>query len=736
MQKQSQQQPQKHPQAQPQPQSYGFLFLKNFFQKAFRQKFSFFLSITALLLGLLTFSSLGSIAPFEMDTKTLLLILGSDIVVLLLLSIVIAKKLVELWLKRKKGLAKARLHVRLTVLFGALAVTPAIIMTLFSVIFFHVGIQDWFSTRVKTALDESVQVAQSYLEEHKRLVGRDASLMAHDLRGHLSRLLNHREEFNQYLTVMGGLRSMTEALVFDESHNVLGKSELTFALEFEPVPFSAVNQAAEGTPVVLTSLHHDRVRALVKVSGSPERYLFVGRAVDANVLNHLRKAENTVSEYKTLEGKLVGFEVIFIVLFSLVALLLLLVAIWIGLVVSGQIIRPIAQLMEAADRISQGDFTVRLQEGRQEDEMALLSRAFNRMTSQLESNQTALLEINQTLEERRRFIESTLAGVSSGVLGLNDQGVVNFMNDAAKKLLPKMTEHYGNLVADFFPEIEPLITLAASKTEHLHVQEIRVQHLGQAPQTFLVHIVGHRQDNNLQGYVITLDDLTTILAAQKQVAWSDVARRIAHEIKNPLTPIQLSAERLKRKYMDTVEDPQAFKNYIDMISKQVTYIQDMIGEFVAFSRMPSPIMKRIDLGRLCQEALVFHVANHAQIKSIQHLPELPVYQYCDEGQIMQCLANILKNAVQALEESSVKDPTLILTLKNEKGETVIEIMDNGPGFPFATHRDVTEPYVTTRQEGTGLGLSIVKKIMEDHNGRLEVDNVNESGNGRVRLVFS
>jgi two-component system nitrogen regulation sensor histidine kinase NtrY len=710
-------------------------FLKNFFIKAFRQKFSFFLSLSALVLGLLTFSSLGSIAPFAMDTKTLLLILGADIIVLLLLSIVIAKKLVELWLKRKKGLAKARLHVKLTVLFGALAVTPAIIMTLFSVIFFHVGIQDWFSTRVKTALNESVQVAQSYLEEHKRLVGRDASLMAHDLRGHMPRLLNNREEFNQYLTVMGGLRSMTEALVFDGAHNVLGKSELTFALEFEPVPFSAVNQAAEGTPVVLTSPHHDRVRALVKVSVSPERYLFVGRAVDAGVLNHLHKAEHTVSEYKTLEGKLVGFEVIFIVLFSLVALLLLLVAIWIGLVVSGQIIRPIGRLMEAADRISNGDFTVRLEEGRQEDELALLSLAFNRMTSQLESNQKALLEANQALEERRRFIESTLAGVSSGVLGLNNKGAMNFMNDAAKKLLPKMTGRYGDLVADFFPEIEPFITLATSKPGLLHVREIRIQHLGQAPQTFLVHIVAHRQDNALQGYVITLDDLTTILAAQKQVAWSDVARRIAHEIKNPLTPIQLSAERLKRKYMDTVEDPVTFKNYIEMISKQVAYIQDMIGEFVAFSRMPSPVMKETDLGRLCQEALLFHVASHPQIKSVQNLPKAAIYQYCDEGQIMQCLTNILKNAVQALEESTIQDPTLILTLSHEKGETIIEIVDNGPGFPFQTHRDVTEPYVTTRKEGTGLGLSIVKKIMEDHNGRLEVDNVNEKGSGRVRLIF-
>ena len=719
-----------------QKQPYGTPFFRNFFLKAFRQKFSFFLSLLALTLGLITFSSLGSIAPFDMSSKSLLVILGSDIVVLLLLSIVIAKKLVELWLKRKKGLAKARLHVRLTVLFGALAVAPAIIMTLFSVIFFHVGIQDWFSTRVKTALDESVQVAQSYLEEHKRLVGRDASLMAHDLQGQLPRLLDHREDFNQYLTVMGGLRSMTEALVFDEAHNVIGKSELTFALEFEPVPSSAVQQAATGVPVVVTSSHHDRVRALVQISRSPEFYLFVGRGVDPSVLNHLHKAENTVSEYKTLEGKLVGFEVIFIVLFSLVALLLLLVAIWIGLVVSGQIISPIARLMEAADRISQGDFSVRVAEGDQEDEISLLSRAFNRMTSQLEANQSALLEANQQIEERRRFIESTLAGVSSGVLGLNSQHGLNFMNDAAKKLLPQIEGLYGDAVEDFFPEIKDLMQLATSKPGTLHAGEVQVHPVGAAPQTFLVHVVAHQKEGILQGYVITFDDLTTILAAQKQVAWSDVARRIAHEIKNPLTPIQLSAERLKRKYLSAVEDPETFKSYIDMIAKQVTYIQDMISEFVAFARMPSPTLKRIDLGRLCQEALVFHVTPHAEIKSIKNLPSEPLYRYCDEGQIMQCLTNILKNAVQALEESSVPDPTLTLTLKNVKGETVIEIIDNGPGFPFATHRDVTEPYVTTRKDGTGLGLSIVKKIMDDHNGRLEIDNVNQSGQGRVRLIFS
>jgi two-component system nitrogen regulation sensor histidine kinase NtrY len=709
-----------------------FSFLKEIWSRILRQKFSFFLSIFAIILGGVTFVGLGNMAPFHMDSKGLWVLLLLDVAVLLLFSILISKKLVELWLKRKKGLRKARLHVKLTMLFGALAVTPAIIMTLFSVIFFHVGIQDWFSTRVKTALDEAVSVAQSYLEEHKRLVGRDANLMAHDLRSHLAQLLENREEFNRYLTVMGGLRSMTEALVFDETHDVLGKSELTFALEFEPVPSWAVEKAEGGLPVVLTNHNHDRVRALVQISKFPSRYLFVGRGVDAHVLGHLKKAEATVSDYKTLEGKRVGFEVIFIVLFSMVALLLLLVAIWIGLVVSGQIIHPISKLMEAAGAISQGDFSVRVKEGKREDELVLLSRAFNQMTTQIQANQQALLEANQQLEERRRFIESTLAGVSSGVVGLSPQKTVNFINDSARRLLGK-EGGYGSPIKDFLPELLSLLSFAQKEPGTLKEDKILFKFQSSAPKTFLVHVIAHGQNKKVDGYVITLDDLTHILSAQKQVAWSDVARRIAHEIKNPLTPIQLSAERLKRKYLKSVEDPESFQNYIDMIVKQVTYIQNMIGEFVAFARMPMPVMKKVDLKRLCLEALSLHENKAIKLKA--DLPPKPLYCHADEGQLMQCLTNLLKNSREALLESETKDPAITLTLKESDGYLVIDVLDNGPGFPFKTHSDITEPYITTRKEGTGLGLSIVKKIMEDHNGRLEVANATADGHGWVRLVF-
>lgn len=709
--------------------------VKTFLLKANGHRFSLGLSVFAILLGLITFSSLSSFSPFEIDSNALLVVLVLDIVVLLILSILISKKLVEIWLKRRKGLMKTRLHVRLTVLFGVLAVTPAIIMTVFSVVFFHVGIQDWFSTRVKTALDESVQVAKSYLEEHKRLVGRDANLMAHDLRDNLERLSKDREEFNQYLTVMARLRSMSEALVFDHTHSVLGKSDLSFALEFEPVPSAAVKEAETGLPVVLTSRHHDRVRALVQVSGSPDRYLFVGRAVDPAVLNHLQKAESTVSKYKTLEGKRVGFEVIFILLFSLVALLLLLLAIWIGLVVSGQIISPIARLIDAVERIGEGDLTARVPEGKREDEITLLSRAFNRMTEQLQTNQSALLEANQQLEERRRFIESTLAGVSSGVMGLDREGRLNVSNEAFQKLLGKKPgEYHGQLSKEFFPEIEPILERARKSPGLLQEQEVRLTPKGMAPKTFLVHVVAYQKNRSLQGYVVTLDDITAILAVQKQVAWSDVARRIAHEIKNPLTPIQLSAERLRQKYLKEVKDGESFGQYIEMISKQVRHIQDMIGEFVAFARMPSPVMKKHDLRAILKDAILFHKNHHPGVTLKDTLPQKSLYQYCDEGQIMQCLTNLLKNAVEAMEESGVKKPELTLILKREKRETHIEIMDNGPGFSFDQDQNLMDPYVTTRKEGTGLGLSIVKKIMDDHNGRLEIDNIS-GGGGRARLVF-
>ena len=711
-------------------------YLKNFFKSTFKKRSYFLLSLLAIVLGFATFAAFSSSPSFESSSRGLFALLVADIIVLLSFSILIARRLLKLWASHKTGLSNARLHVRLTLLFGILAAIPAVIMTLLSVLFFRFGIQDWFSTRVKTALDESVQVARSYLEEHKRLVGRDASLMAHDLKMILPQLSHDREEFNHYLTMMAALRSMTEALVFDEDHQVLGKSDLTLALEFEPVPSSIVREAEKGAPVMIASRYRNRVRALIKVSDAPKRYLFVGRAVDPKVLGHLIKAVDTASQYKTLEGKRVGFEVIFIVLFSLVALLLLMVAIWIGLVVSGQLIRPIAQLIDAAGRISKSDFSVRVPEGKKEDEISLLSRAFNRMTSQLEANQSALLDVNQKLEDRRRFIESTLAGVSSGVIGLDKYQKINLMNNAAQMISPEdMGQHYGALLERIVPETKGLLSLAQAQPGMLHEEEIELAQEGEGAKTFVVHVVAHQRSENVEGYVVTFDDVTDILVAQKQVAWSDVARRIAHEIKNPLTPIQLSAERLKRKYLGEISDAEGFKSYIEMIVKQVSYIQNMIGEFTAFARMPSPIIKKEDLVKICKDAITVQKTSYPGVAVRIDLPNKAVPYLCDDRQIGQCLMNLLKNGAEAMIESQVEDPTLSLSLKQEGHELTIEIVDNGPGFPFKEQKNFMDPYVTTRREGTGLGLSIVKKIVDDHQGKLLIDNKGGDKHGRVRLVF-
>jgi two-component system nitrogen regulation sensor histidine kinase NtrY len=707
---------------------------------------SIILAALALFLGVVTFSILSGFKIFGIQPKYLLAILAADVTVLLLLGITLSKKLVELWVERRQGLAGSKIHVRFTMLFGFLAAMPAIIMTVFSITFFHFGIQEWFSEKVRSSLEESVAVAKSYEEEHQRHVAKDASLMVQDVVREFSHLARNRQEFDRYLTLISSIRSLTEAIVFaknnDESR-LLGRSNLTFALQFEAVPSWALEMANSGKVAVLNSEYHDRVRALIQLPGMHDIYLFVGRSVDPAVLEHLKKAEESFQQYNALEGQRTGFELIVIIFFTVVALLLLGVSIWLGLVVAGEFILPIRHLIDASQKIRRGDLSVRVPEKKIKndgDEFYLLSYSFNRMARQLEKQQRDLLLANEKLEGRRRFIESTLEGVSSGVVRLDKRGRILYPNQIISEMFKvDFNKNIEKKLGDVIPGLSDGLKAALKLKKPLFEDQITLMHQG-VKQTFVMHVVAEHTNDSITGYVVTLDEVTGLIAAQKQAAWSDVARRVAHEIKNPLTPIHLAAERLKSKYFKQIkESPAIFLECVDTIIRQVTYIGHMVTEFSAFARMPIPIFKKIDLNLICEHIFIMQKNSFQTIHFELKKWHTPLFLNGDERLISQALLNVVKNSIEALLENGSPADTerkITISARETEKEIILEVADNGSGFPLDTKENLIDPYVTTRSKGTGLGLAIVQRVMEDHNGRLKLRNRKEGQGAVVSLEFS
>lgn len=706
------------------------------------RKLAIALLVAAVTSGVTTFAAMTGNLPGRVEPWVILSLINLDLILLLGLAAVIARRLVILWVARRRGAAGARLHVRLVALFSLVAVTPTIIVALFSVILFDFGLQGWFSKHVSTAVKESFAVAQAYLEEHRQTISADALAMAQDLNRGGPVLLLNAQRFNQYVAAQASIRSLTEAVVFDGSGRVLGRAGFSLLLDFDPqIPDWALSRARDGEVVILTADTEDRVRALMRLDGFTDTFLFVGRLVDPRVLGHMDKSRAAAQVYEDLEGKRADLQISFALIFVVVALLLLLAAIWGGLDFANYLTGPIGRLISAADRVGAGDLSARVELGEGRDEIGSLSRSFNRMTGKLESQQRQLLEANLQIDSRRRFIEAVLSGVSSGVIGLDRDGRVTHSNRRACDLLSADAEMLQEReLSSILPEMGELIAQARRKPRRICERQISLSRDDGNDRTLFFRVAPELDDRNIIGFVVTFDDITELLAAQRKAAWADVARRIAHEIKNPLTPIQLAAERLKRKYLSQIkQDADTFEVCTDTIVRHVGDIGRMVDEFKSFARMPEPVMDREDLGRLINQAVFLQRNAHPDITFTIELPKNPLVVACDSQQVGQALTNLLLNAIEAIEAGGAaarqNRPGLVtLRLSGGEGHRSIAVEDNGCGLPKAERQRLTEPYVTTRDRGTGLGLAIVKKIMEDHGGDLRLED-SDSGGAKVTLIF-
>lgn len=670
------------------------------------------------------------------DNKTLalLIILG---VLSLVLAAVVLYRAIKLWGILKSGGAGSKLQTRLVKVFSIVTILPTVIVSVFSALFFNLGIQTWFDERVSTALEESVQVAQTYLKEHEYTIRGDAIAMAGDIDRALDNNVMTPELLNNIVNTQTALRSLSEAALFQSGH-IIAQSQFSFSFAFEHIPAGDIELANHGEVVVKLE-GQDKVRALIKLKSiyAPDTYLLIGRLIDSKVVAHMDSADGSVQQYRRLKANITNEQIQFSIVFIALAILLLLAAMWYGMYFATRLLAPINNLVKAAERVRAGDFTVTVADGPKNDEIATLARAFNRMTSELEKQRRDLIEANRQLDTRRRFSEAVLSGVSAGIIALTRYKIVTLSNPVAANLLllPQDTTLKGKIITDIIPEFSELLKEAEEKPDALTDNKITITR-GDKSHVLHVRITVEKIMNAIDGYIVTFDDITELLVAQRRAAWSDVARRVAHEIKNPLTPILLSTERLRKKYLPQITaDSENYLKYVDTITKHIGDISKIVEEFVTFARMPAPLLKSEDITSIIRKAVFSEQTTHTDITYDMQLPQTPVYILCDEQQISRVLLNTMKNAAEALETVPEKKGVITIQCTSESGTCRIRIMDNGPGFPQDKMSRLLEPYVTTRAKGTGLGLAIVKKILDDHKAQLTLENIPGSG-ACVNLIFS
>ncbi len=670
---------------------------------------------------------IGYLAP----RHALLLVLFDLGLLLILMAYAVIHRATMLWQRAHDGGLGTRLQSRIILMFSIIAILPTVAVATFSILFFNVGIKNWFDTQVSEALQDSVTVATAYIEEHKDSIRNDAVGIADAIHGQVAFIYSNPQMFTHLLSVQSSNRNLSEAIVFDRQR-VLARTALSFSLMFERLPEQVLQRADTGQ-VAIFGDDQDKIQAVVKIADLPDLYVMVVRVVDPQVLKHMQTARETVDEYHTLQENLRQLQKQFFVVFLLVALMVLLMSLWAGMLLAVRLIEPLRALMSATERVRAGDYSIKVPEGRPDDEIANLGRTFNRMTGQLETQRRDLMDANRLADERRRFTEAVLSGVSAGIIALDKNRMVTLHNRTALELLGREDSLIRQSITALLPDVEPLVLSAEKKPEKIASGQV-VFFAGEQRKTLHVQVTAERFGDAIEGYIVTFDDITELVAAQRSAAWADVARRIAHEIKNPLTPITLSTERLRKKFgPEGAEERESYDRYLDTIARHVRDIGRMVEEFVAYARLPASVFQEENLVQIIRKSVFSAATTHADVKFTQSLPDTPVMLLCDEAQLGQTLLNLFKNAAEAMESSDKKEIRISL-LADAKAIT-LRIEDTGPGFPADKIATLTEPYVTTRAKGTGLGLAIVKRTIEEHKGALTLSNRAEGG-ACIHITFA
>jgi two-component system nitrogen regulation sensor histidine kinase NtrY len=693
------------------------------------------LAVLAIVAGVATYAWLAGFWPGPFNTPAWINgLLVADLVIAVLLGALMAVRLTQLWLDRRRGAAGSRLHMRLVLVCSAFTVVPTLIVAI-SLSFVVINLIEFVVTPAKASYESARKIGEPVRQAREDEIFRDIDAIARPLQANGVDGLADKEATRQLLEQLIGGRRMIEAAVVDADKGVMARAVVPEAdVVGDPVPpaqflWQAVNQAS---PVQINSAYY----VMQLFVGEPY-FLVTGHAVDLRLVDYIQDIKLAGSFYSQIDQAMRRSQVTIFLVCGAIAFLMLLAAVWLAILFASRLTEPIGGLMAAAERVRGGDLTARVEEGPPNDELGQLARSFNRMASQIEQQREELVDANKELDTRRRLTDAVLAGVSAGVLSVDVAGIITRSNRSALELLALPEDGVlGRPLTAVMPELMPLVAQAAERPDRVTQGQIEI--LQRGTRRILLVRISAASD---AGEVVTFDDVTDLMSAQRMAAWGDVARRIAHEIKNPLTPIQLSAERLKRRYLKQIkEDPETFSICTDTIIRQVGDIGRMVDEFSSFARMPRPTVQPEDAKELCQQALFLQRSGNPDIRYVSTLPDHPVPLICDRRQVAQVLTNILKNAAEAIEGrqaipgQGLPPGEIMLTLRDDGVTVRIVVEDNGKGLPKEGRDRLTEPYMTTRSKGTGLGLAIVKKIMEDHGGRLALDD-REGGGARISLVF-
>ncbi len=658
-------------------------------------------------------------------------ILLADFVYVLLIGALVAQRIMQMITARRAKSAGSRLHMRLSAVFALVAFMPTVLVAVFATVTLNIGLEGWFSERVRNAVGTSLSAAEAYEAEQRDDLIEDVTFLSSYLiqQKHRNALIDTSEIRDAVIKGQSLIqRGLKEAYVIDSGAELIARGDKSYLFDFEAPEVTDFDESNLGTPAIIQDWENNEFRALVKLPNYLDHYLLVSRTVDGEILTLLDETKETATLYNQLEserGKLL-FDLGLIYLGF--AFFVILSAIWLGLWFAERLARPVGKLAGAAQRVGAGDLTVRVKEEKGDDEIAMLGRIFNRMTQQVKRQRDDMIEANTRTEKRRRLFDSVLTGVSTGVIGLNPRGRIEVLNAAASKILEVSSEKVmGQALSIVVPEFSKLFEQTQVKTNPTRQDEISLTRAGNA-EVLLVRITARVTDGEkLEGYVVTFDDVTDLVSAQRMAAWGDVARRIAHEIKNPLTPIQLSAERMARKFAPLVGDQAGMlEQYTGVIIRQTNDLRHIVDEFSKFARMPEPERRVENLSKLIEDAVLLQQNARQDIDINLKNNRKQLLTEIDSTMISQALTNLIKNAGEAIDsyisEHSAEGytPEIRIIVDTKNHATVIRIQDNGIGLPNEQRSRLFEPYVTNRENGTGLGLPIVKKIIEEHGGTLEL----------------
>ncbi|HLK81484.1 MAG TPA: PAS domain-containing sensor histidine kinase [Xanthobacteraceae bacterium] len=703
--------------------------------------------VAALLSALTTFLVLANLTFVSPTYNVVVTLLAVNFVTVVLLLAIIGREVWHIVQARRRGSAGARLHVQIAALFSVIAVVPAVLVAVVASVNLDRGFDRLFLIRTRAVMENSVIVSQAYLNEHERAIQAETNFMASDVAKAKPVFDQDIDRFRQGFTTQALLRNMPVAMMLRPDQSVILKADIRLPPGVQEPPLPPTDRLAQiGDAEAVAGWLPDTnyVGALIKLKGYDDAYLFVARFADPRVLEQIKQTDSNIQEYANLEARRIGVQLAFALMYTVIALTVLLSAVWIGFAFANRLVAPIRRLIGAANLVSTGNLHVQVPVRRSEGDLAQLGSTFNKMTQELRTQRNDIMRARDLVDSRRRFTEAVLAGASAGVIGVDGNGHVSILNRSAEKLIGSSeAEALGHPLEEIVPELRDLIG-PARLAGHRLVQGQTTIHRNGRDRTVSVRVTSEQSANPDHGYVVTLDDITELVTAQRTAAWADIARRIAHEIKNPLTPIQLSAERLRRKYGNLIsEDRGIFEQCTDTIVRQVDDIRRMVDEFSRFARMPKPVMTLDDVTDTVRQVAFMHRVGNADIDIEVEVAEDPMPARFDRRLIAQGLTNIIKNAgeaVAAVPPDQLGRGRIVVSAARVDSDIVIDVIDNGIGLPKENRSRLLEPYVTTREKGTGLGLAIVGKILEEHGGRIELRDAAERFPGQrgawMRLRFA